>query len=171
MRSFSQKVSTTLPPQYPNPPIKRNTLLKVGQLVKEDKSGFVKTRKEAAAKKDAEAKTQGVIQEFFATKIQPLMQAREFDKALAEVKTFIKENPDTPEQIKVFYLMNIGVAGPMSAGDSAAAIAVVDDVAKMFPESDLAKNSDKVKASIKERLDSRPKPKDKPEEGKKEEPK
>lgn len=139
---------------------------KVGQLDKEDKSGFVKARKEAAAKKEAAEKAQGAIQEFFGSKIQPLMQAKEFDKALAEVKTYIKENPDTPEEIKIGMLMNIGLAGPMTKGDADGAMAVVDEVVKAYPDSEIAKNADKVKASIKARLDSMPKPAAEPKEEK-----
>ncbi len=130
---------------------------KISQLDKDDKTGFVKARKEAIAKKEAAEQAQGKVQEFFGTKIAPLMEAKEFDKALAEVKTFIKENPAVPEEMQVMMLMNIGLAGPMTKGDSDAAVAVVDDVAKTYPNSEIAKNADKVKASIKARLESMPK--------------
>jgi thioredoxin-related protein len=130
---------------------------KIGQLDKEDASGFVKARKEATAKKEAAEKGQAAIQEFFGSKIAPLMQAKEFDKALAEVKSYIKENPDTPEEFKIGMLVNIGLAGPMDKKDRDAAMAVVDEVAKAYPDSDLAKNVDKVKENIKAHLEAKPK--------------
>ncbi len=126
---------------------------KIGELDKEDKTGFVKARKEVIAKKDAAEKAEAGIQEFMGTKIQPLMQAKEFDKALAAVKTFIKENPDTPEDFKIGMTVNIALAGPMEKGDVEAANAVIDGVVKDYPKSDLAKNADKIKASIKTRLE------------------
>ncbi len=130
---------------------------KVAALDKEDKTGYVKARKDAAAKKEAAEKGQAAVQEFMSAKIQPLMQAKEFDKALTEVKSYIKENPETPEQFKVGLLMNIGLAGPMSKGDADAANAVVDEVGKAYPESDVAKNADKIKESLKKRFESMPK--------------
>jgi flagellin-like hook-associated protein FlgL len=76
-----------------------------------------------------------------------------FDKALAAVKTFIKENPDTPEDFKIGMTVNIALAGPMEKGDVNGANAVIDGVVKEYPQSDLAKNADKIKASIKARLE------------------
>ena len=131
---------------------------KIGQLDKDDKTGFVKARKDAIAKKDAAEKAQGMVQEFFGKKISLLMEAKEFDKALVEVKAFIKENPEVPEEMQVMMLMNIGLAGPMTKGDADGAMAVVDEVTKSYPNSDIAKNADKIKASLKARLDAQPKP-------------
>lgn len=126
---------------------------KIGELDKEDKTGFVKARKEAIAKKEAMEKAQAGIQEFMGTKIGPLMQAKEFEKAVAAVKTFIKENPDTPDEFKVEMTVNIALAAPMEKGDLAGANAVIEDAAKDYPESDLAKNADKIKANIKAHLE------------------
>jgi len=129
---------------------------KIGQLDKDDKSGFVKAKKEAMAKKEAAEKQQTALQEFFGKKIGPLMKAKDYDKALAEVKTYIKDNPDTPEEFKVGMLANIGLAGPMEKKDGDAAMALVDEIAKTYPDSEFAKNVDKVKESIKSRLASKP---------------
>jgi len=129
---------------------------KIGQLDKDDKTGFVKAKKAAVAKKEAGEKQQAALQEFFGSKIAPLMKTKDFDKALAEVKTYIKENPATPEEIKVGMLVNIGLAGPMEKKNRDAAMAVVDEVAKTYPDSEFSKNVDKVKESIKARLDAKP---------------
>jgi thiol-disulfide isomerase/thioredoxin len=130
----------------------------VGELDKDDKTGFVKARQEAIAKKEAAAKAEGAIEEFMGSKVQPLMQAKEYDKALAEVKTFIKDNPDTPEQYKIMMTLNVGLAGPMTKGDLDASNAMIDEVAKEYPESDVAKNVDKIKANLKQQME-RMKPK------------
>ncbi len=129
---------------------------KIGTLDKEDKSGFVKARKEAAEKKKAEESAMASVQEFMGTKIKPLMQAKEYDKALEAVKSFIKENPNTPEEYKIGMTLNIGLAGPMEKGDAEAANAMVDGVAKDYPNSDVAKNVDRIKESIKARLAQKP---------------
>jgi len=131
---------------------------KIGKLDKEDKSGFTKARKEAEGKKQALEKSQAAIQEFYMSKVQPLMVSKDFDKASSEVKNYIKENPNTPEEIQVALLMNVGLAGPMTKGDSAGAMAVVDEVVKAYPDNDISKNVDKVKESIKARLESMKKP-------------
>lgn len=138
-----------------------DVVAKIGELDKEDKTGFVKARKDAIAKKEEAAKAEGAIEEFMEAKIKPLMEAKEFDKALAEVKTYIKANPNTPEDYKIGMTLNIGLAGPMTKGDVAAAHAMIDEVTKDYPESDVAKNSDVIKANIKKRIESTPKGADK----------
>jgi hypothetical protein len=54
-------------------------------------------------------------------------------------------------------LLNIGLAGPIEKKDRDAAMAVVDEVAKAYPDSEMAKNADKVKENIKTHLDSKAK--------------
>lgn len=128
-------------------------LEKISALDKEDSTGFFKARKEAAAKKKEEQDAMAAVEDFMNTKIQPLMQAKEYDKALDAVKTFIKDNPNTPDDFKIGMTLNIGLAGPMEKGDVAAAHAMIDSVVKEFPESPLAQNVDKVKESIKARIE------------------
>jgi thioredoxin-related protein len=129
---------------------------KIGALDKEDKSGFFKARKEVAAKKEAEEAAKASIKKFMDTKIKPLMQAKEHDKAIEAVNTFIKENPNTPEDLKSSLILNVGLVGPMEKGDLEAVNAMVDDVAKEYPGSSIAKKVDMIKASIKARLARKP---------------
>lgn len=131
-----------------------DVVTKIGELDKEDKTGFVKARKEAIAKKEAAAKAEGALEEFMGTMIQPLMQAKKYDLALVAVKNYIKENPDTPEDYKIGMTLNIGLAGPMTKGDIAGANAMIDEVAKDYPNSEVAKNADKIKANLKQRIES-----------------
>jgi thioredoxin-related protein len=130
-----------------------DVLDKISALDKEDSTGFVKARKEAAAKKKAEQEAMANVQTFMQGSIQQLMQDKEYDKALEAVKTFIKENPNTPDDYKIGMTLNIGLAGPMEKGDVAAAHAMIDSVVNDYPKSDLAKKADKVKESIKARID------------------
>ena len=129
---------------------------KIGKLDKSDPTGFVKTTQESIAKKTAAAKQQAVLQEFFTKKVVPLMEAKEFEKLSAEVKSFLKENPDTPEEIKVSLLAHSALAAPMEKKDLPAAIAVVEEVAKAYPNSEFAKHIDSVKGSIKAKLEAKP---------------
>lgn len=128
----------------------------ITQLDKDDATGYLKAKKDAAAKKAAAEKSQAAAQEFYGAKIAPLLQAKDYDKALAEVKSYLKDNPDTPDELKVGLLMNIGLAGPMAKKDRAAAMAVVDEAAKAYPDSELAKNIDQVKTEITTQLDAKP---------------
>ncbi len=125
----------------------------ISALDKEDSTGFVKLRKEAAAKKQAEQKAMGAVQEFMSGTIQPMMKAKEYDKALEAVKAYIKNHPDTPDDFKIGMTLNIGLAGPMEKGDVAAAHAMVDAVAKDYPNSKISENIDKIKSSIKARFE------------------
>lgn len=129
----------------------------ITQSDKDDATGYLKAKKEAAAKIAAAEKSQAGAQEFYGAKIAPLLQAKDYDKALVEVKSYLKDNPDTPEELKVGLLMNIGLAGPMDKKDRAAAMAVVDEVAKAYPDSELANNVAQVKADITANLDAKPK--------------
>jgi thioredoxin-related protein len=130
-----------------------DVLDQITKLDKEDSTGFVKARKEAAAKKQAELEAMGAVQKFMGGTIQPLMKSKEYDKALEAVKAYIKDNPNTPEDFKVGMTMNVGLAGPMEKGDVAAANALVDSVAKDYPDSQIAQNADKIKASIQARME------------------
>jgi thioredoxin-related protein len=126
---------------------------KIGELDKKDKTGFVKERKAAIAKKESAAKVEEKLQEFTGTKIQPLMVAKKYPEALIAVKEFIKSNPDLPEQYKIGMILNIGLAGPMEEGDLDAANTFVDDVVKEYPESDIAENVDTIKGRIKQGIE------------------
>ncbi|MFY7818885.1 MAG: thioredoxin fold domain-containing protein [Akkermansiaceae bacterium] len=130
-----------------------DVLEKITQLDKNDTTGFAKERKEAAAKKLAEQEAMAGIQKFMGGTIQPLMKKKEFDKALETVKTYIKDNPNTPENFKVGMTLQVGLAGPMEKGDVTAAHAIVDSVAKDYPNSQIAQNADKMKASIQARIE------------------
>lgn len=126
---------------------------KISELDKEDKTGFVKERKDAIAQKEAAAKAEGALEEFMGTKIQPLMEAKKNAEALAAVKEYIKANPDLPEQYKIGMTLNIGLAGPMEKGDLDGANALIDEIAKEYPKSELAENVDMMKGRIKQHLE------------------
>lgn len=131
-----------------------DVLDQISKLDPEDATGYVKERKAASDMKAAAAAAQGKINNFMKTTIQPLMQAKEFDKAFTEVKTYIKDNPETPEEIKAGMTLNVGLAGPMSKGDVAAVNALIDEVAKDYPNSNPGRNADKVKEALQKRMEA-----------------
>jgi thioredoxin-related protein len=125
------------------------------QIVKldpEDKSGFVKARKEAIAKKEAQAKAEAAVESFAQEKLTPLMEAKEFDKAVTATKAYIKENPDLSHEIRDNLMFGVSLAAPMENGDLKAAYAIMDQLVKEYPDSEIAKNIDQVKASIAEQI-------------------
>lgn len=127
----------------------------IGQLDKDDATGYAKAKTEAAAKKSAAEASNAAAQQFFLEKIKPLLEAKDYDKALGEVKSYIKDHADTQIDDKIGMLMTVGLAGPMEKNDGPACMAVVDEVAKAYPESDFAKGADKVKGNIKAHLESK----------------
>jgi thiol-disulfide isomerase/thioredoxin len=120
----------------------------IAKLDPADKSGFVKTRKEAIAKKEAAAKAEAAVESFAQEKLSPLMDAKEYDKAVTATKAFIKENPDLSPDIRDNLLFSISLAEPMEKGNLEGAYTIVDQLVKEYPDTDIAKNIDEVKASI-----------------------
>jgi len=117
-----------------------------------DKSGFVKVRKESIAKKMAEAKAETAMKHFAQEKLEPLMKAKEYDKAMIALKAFLKEHPDLSPDTRDSQLFGVGLAAPMEKGDLEGAYAVMDQLVKEYPDSAIAKNIDQVKTSIAEEL-------------------
>ncbi len=126
----------------------------IGQLDKEDVTGYTKARNAATAKKSAVDASAAAGQKFFGNTIMPLLKAKEYDKALAAVRSYLKENPTTEVEDRVGLLMVVGLASPMEKNDAPAAMAVVDELVKAYPESGLAKNAEKVKGNITSRLEA-----------------
>jgi thioredoxin-related protein len=133
-----------------------DVVAQIEKLDPEDKSGFVKARKEAAAKKAAEEAAVGKIQEFFVAEIQPMMQAKEFAKAYERVKGYLKENPDVADEVKIELELNVAMAEPLDKADEKAAHVVLEDLAKRYPESDLAANLDAIKDAVTQQIGQAP---------------
>jgi thioredoxin-related protein len=111
-------------------------------LDKDDTTGYAKAKAAAAAKKAAAIQMEKDVNQFFNTKIKPLKQANDLTKALLEVKAYIKEHTNLPEQYMVGMLLDIGFSGLMDKKNSQTALSFVDDVAKECPTSEFAKNDD-----------------------------
>jgi thioredoxin-related protein len=129
-----------------------DVLAQIEKLDPEDKSGFVKARKEAVAKKAAEEAAMQKVQQFFVGQLQPLMKAKDYAKANELVKGYIKDNPDLSEDVKIGLSLNIAMAGPMEKGDLKEAHRLVEEMAKQYPKSELAENLDEVKDAISEQI-------------------
>jgi thioredoxin-related protein len=129
-----------------------DVLTKIGELDKDDTTGLVKERKEAAAKQEAAEAAGKGLQEFMQAKIMPLMQAKDFDKAYTEVQDYIKATPTLPDDMKVGLTLNIGMPRFISKGDVDGANKFVDEVLAMFPNHEVAKHGDEIKAQIKTQI-------------------
>lgn len=131
-----------------------DVLDKISALDQEDSTGYVKARKEAGAKRKAEEKAMASFRIFLERgTIQQLMEAKDYDKALEAMRTYFKVNPNMPDDVESDFILKIGIAGPVEKGDVAAAHAMIDSVVKDYPESRIAKNVDKVKEKINERIE------------------
>lgn len=135
----------------------------IEKLDPEDKSGFVKARKEAVAKKEAEESAMQKVQQFFMGQIQPMLKAKDFSKANELVKGYLKENPDLAEDVKIGLSLNVAMAGPMEKGDVKEAHRIVEEMAKVYPKSELATNLDEIKAAIAEQMGEAKAPEEKPD--------
>ena len=86
-------------------------------------------------------------------KVMPLMEAKDFAKAMTEAEAVMKNHPEMGEEEKVQILLGIGLAPHMEKGDVDAALKQVDVVLKAHPNSELAKHADEIKESIKQSVE------------------
>ncbi|MCX6874295.1 MAG: thioredoxin family protein [Verrucomicrobia bacterium] len=126
---------------------------KIGELDKDDATGFVKERKEAAAKEAAAADVGSKVQAFIQEKVAPLMQAKDFDKAYTEVQDYLKATPTLPDDMKVGLTLNIGLARFVSKSDQEGADKFVDEVIAQFPKHEVAKHGDEIKGQVKRQIE------------------
>ncbi len=120
----------------------------IKQLDPEDKSGFSKIHKAAMAKKEAEA----ALQRYIHARLIPMVEGKQFDGALTATKTFLKEHPDLSEESRVNILLAVGLAGPMEEGNLEAAHALIDQLAKEYPDGGIAKDIDGLKSGIADQI-------------------
>lgn len=140
----------------------------IEKLDPEDKSGFVKARKEAAAKKEADKAVLAEIvkvDEYYTGQIEPMLNAKEFDKAKELWEEFLKDNPDLDEDLKILLSLNVALASPIDKGDEKEALRIVEEMAKKYPKSILEENLDNAKASIAEQIKEAKAQKEKTKEG------
>lgn len=102
---------------------------------------------DAAAAKDK-------IQGFLMDTIRPLMEKKEFDKAAAEVKTFIKDNPSLDDMTKAGLSLQIGLSGLAEKGDVDGAMKLIDETAAAYPDTMIAKQADEIKGQVKEQIEA-----------------
>jgi len=130
-----------------------DVIAKITQLDKDDATGFVKEQKAATAKKVAAEAAMKGLQEFMQTKVMPLMQAKEFDKAYASALEYIKANPSLPEDTQIGIALNIGLARFVEKADADAANKFVDAIIAAHPAHTIAKQGDQIKQQIKEHIE------------------
>jgi len=130
---------------------------KIGELDKDDSTGFVKERKEAAAKKEAAAATQQLVQKFMRETIAPLLKAKDYEQAATAVDTFIKANPTLPDMIKASLSLNVRMQGFVEKGDAEGAAKVIDELVAAYPEAKLANQADRLKSMVKAQIEAKAK--------------
>jgi len=130
-----------------------DVIAKIAELDKDDATGFVKEQKAAAAKKVAAEGSMKELQEFMQTKVMPLLQAKEFDKAYATAQEYIKANPSLPDDAKIGLTLNIGLARFVEKGDAAGANKFIDEIVAAHPNHPVAKQSEQIKQQIKEHIE------------------
>jgi len=130
-----------------------DVITKIGELDKDDVTGFVKEQKAAASKKDAAEGAMKGLQEFMQAKVMPLMQAKDFDKAFTTVQEFLKANPNLPEDTKVGLTLNIGLPRFVEKGDADGANKFIDDIIAAHPNHPVAKQSAQIKQQIKDHIE------------------
>lgn len=130
-----------------------DVVAKIGELDKDDSTGFLKEQKEAKAKKEADAAAIKALQAFMQAKVMPLMQSKDFDKAYTEVQDYIKANPDLPEGFKIDLTLNIGLPRFIEKADAEGANKFVDEVIAKYPKNPVAKQGDQIKAQIKAQIE------------------
>lgn len=86
-------------------------------------------------------------------KVTPLMEAKEYDKALTEAQAVMKAHPDMPEDEKMQVLIGISLAPAMEKGDVEAANKILDKIAADHPDSSFSKQIPEIKQSIKESIE------------------
>lgn len=129
-----------------------DVLAKLEELDKDDSTGFRKELNDVKAKRTAAAEAAKPLSDFMQAKVMPLMQAREFDKAYAEVVAFIQANATLPDPLKADLSLNIGLPRFVEKGDVEGAAKFVDEVIANFPKLELAKNRDQIMQQVRARL-------------------
>ena len=112
----------------------------------EKEAAAVKSKQEAAA-------AQGKVQSFMSEKLRPLLQAKDFEKAAEEVKTFIKDNPTLDEMSKMSLTLNANIPGFIEKGDADGAAKFIDELVTTYPDSPIAKDADRFKEMIKKQIE------------------
>lgn len=134
-----------------------DVVAKVGELDKADSTGYVKERQEAAAKKEAAANAQKKVQDFMKTTVAPLMQAKDFDKAAAAVKSFIAENEGMDDMAKVGLSLNVNLPGFVEKGDAEGAAKFIDEMVAAYPNAKLGPQADRIKGMVKAQIEAKAK--------------
>ena len=130
-----------------------DVVAKIAELDKDDATGFVKQQKEAAAKKEAAEGAMKGLQEFMQSKVMPLMQAKDFDKAYATAQEYLKANPALAEDIKIDLTLNIGLPRFVEKGDVDGANKFIDEIVATYPNHPVAKQSDQIKQQVKAHIE------------------
>jgi hypothetical protein len=120
----------------------------IAKLDPTDKTGYVKACYDAIARKEAQAKAEAALVIFAREKLEPMMEAKEFDKAISATNTYIKENPDLSPETKEELLLQVNLASSIDKGDIEYANMIIDQFVKEHSDGYIAKNIEEVKDNV-----------------------
>lgn len=136
----------------------QDEIKKLSSLDPEGTAEYVAARKasmvqkaEEKKKMEEEERNYAKIEPFLQT-LEPLMQAKKFDEAIAAWEVFDKEKADIPAEMKQFLLHDIKVRQAMEKKDLVAIDALCDKYAESHPKSFLAENLAAVKEAYKKEM-------------------
>lgn len=121
----------------------------------EDVHGLARARRDARAReKEMEERTR-LLREFFTGTIRPLVERKAFDELEPALSAFLAAHPDLPEVNRQVLIFNVGLARYRADGDHEAMAAVIDRLAREFPESNYAREGDGMKKRLRDDLTKR----------------
>lgn len=119
----------------------------------EDVHGLTAARREKREHEEAVAARAELLKTFFTGTIRPMIERGaygELDGALAE---FLEKHPELPDTNRQVLIYNVGLARYRADGDDAAMGAVIDRLAREFPESDYARRGEEMKNHLKAHIE------------------
>ena len=116
-----------------------------------DKPEPPEPKEEAAEAIDAPEMSAGMKE--IVEKVSPLLEEKDFAKAITEAEAIMKAHPEMTEDEKTQILLGLSVSPLMEKGDVDGALKQVDVVLKAHPTSAIAKQGEAIKESIKEQIE------------------
>lgn len=118
-----------------------------------DEHGLAKARREAGEEERLGTERAEMLRVFFTGTIRPLIENGEFGKLDPALSDFLADHPELPESNRQVLIFNVGLARYKADLDHEAMGAVIDRLARGFPDSDYARRGDEMKKGLREHLE------------------
>ncbi len=119
----------------------------------EDVLGLAAARRVKREQEEAVAARAEVLKAFFTGTIRPMIERGAFADLDGALSEFLEKHPDLPEANRQVLIYNVGLARYRADGDHEAMGAVIDRLAREFPESSYAKRGDEMKRQLRKHLE------------------